>query len=435
MQSSEFALPFREAAPYINTFRGKTFVLAVRGETVDQGHFPRLAQDINLLVSLGVRVVLVHGIRPQIDKLLIERGIERRFHQHRRITDEATIDIVKQAVGLARIDIEASLSAGMPNSPMHGSQLQVSGGNVLTAQPLGVIDGVDMQYTGLVRRIDTRAVRSRLDNGDLVLLSPIGFSPTGEAFNLTMEEVATETAIALKAEKLLFFLESRGVLGLDGELVHTMTAQQAEDRLAAGDLQDEARATLPYAIRATREGVLRAHLISAKADGALLTELYTSAGCGSMVARDPLVKLRRAQLDDIGDLLGLIRPLEAQNILVRRSREHLEMEIDRYSLIEHDNRIYGCVAMHPFPDSDTAELACLAVAPEKRNSGFGEMLLRHIEYQARTQGLQSLFVLTTKTAHWFIERGFVEAEPSTLPPERQRMYNNRRRSKVFVKNL
>ena len=435
MLTHEFAQPFREAAPYINAFRGKTFVLAVRGETLEQGNFPSLGQDINLLVSLGVRVVLVHGIRPQIDKLLALHGLKKNFHRERRVTDEATIDIVKQAVGLARHDIEAALSAGMPNSPMSGAHLRVSGGNMLTAKPLGVIDGVDMMYTGCIRRIDTHAINSRLDAGELVLLSPIGYSPSGEAFNLTMEEVATDTAIALKAEKLIFLIENWGVYDQYGDLIFDMTAQQAEELLKTNMLQDEARTFLPYAIRATHEGVPRAHLVSAHEDGAMLTELFTTEGSGSMIARDPLVKLRRATIDNIGDLLALIRPLEEQNILVQRSRENLEMEIDRYTMLEHDERICGCVAMHPFPDSDMAELACLAVSPERRNCGFGEMLLRHVEYQARTQGLQSIFVLTTMTAHWFIERGFVEADPDTLPPERRRVYNNRRRSKVMVKKL
>ncbi|MBV8046373.1 MAG: amino-acid N-acetyltransferase [Paludibacterium sp.] len=435
MLSHQFALPFREAAPYINTFRGKTFVLAVSGETIDNGHFPRLAPDINLLVSLGVRVVLVHGIRPQIDKLLAPHGLARQFHHHRRITDDDTIDIVKQAIGLARLDIESALSAGMPNSPMHGAHLRVVGGNVMTAQPLGVVDGVDMQYTGQVRRLDTQAIHSWLANGDLVLISPIGYSPTGEAFNLTMEEVATETAIALRAEKLIFLIEGIGVLDEDGDLIHNMTAQQAEERMAAGLVNEEAQLYLPYTVRATREGVTRAHLVSDSDDGALLTELFTSTGSGSMIARDPLVKLRPANIDDIGDLMALIRPLEEQNILVRRSREWLEMEIGRYTVLEHDNRIYGCVAMHPFHEAESAELACLAVAPERRNSGFGELLLRHVEYQARTQGLASLFVLTTKTAHWFIERGFSEMAPSELPEERQRLYNTQRRSKVFAKPL
>ncbi|GGY02423.1 amino-acid N-acetyltransferase [Paludibacterium paludis] len=435
MLTREFVLSFREAAPYINAFRGKTFVLAVSGETVAEGHFPGLAQDINLLTTLGVRIVLVHGIRPQIDSLLNKQGVERQFHRQKRITDLPTLDIVKQAVGLARLDIEATLSMGMPNSPMHGSHLRISGGNMLTAQPLGVIEGMDMQYTGQVRRIDIPAITERLAAGDLVLLSPIGYSPTGEAFNLTMEEVATHAAIALKAEKLIFLVDGRGIISFEDKLLSTLTAQQAEDLHEAGNLPDDITLYLPYAIRATREGVSRAHLVSSKEDGALLAELFTRGGNGTMVARDPLVKVRTATIDDIGDILGLIRPLEEQGILVKRSRELLEMEIGNYSVLEHDKRTYGCVAMHAFPDADTAELACLAVSPEHRDAGFGEALLKHVEYQVRTRGLTSLFVLTTQTAHWFVERGFVETDPSRLPLSRQQLYNYQRRSKVFVKNL
>lgn len=434
MLTREFVLSFREAAPYINAYRGKTFVLAVSGETLQDGEFASLAQDINLLVSLGVRIVLVHGIRPQIEGLLKRHGIARLFHRDRRVTDAATMDVVKQATGATRCDIEALLSMGMPNSPMHGAHLRVAGGNFVTAQPLGVLDGVDMQYTGQVRRADGAAIRARLDHGELVLLSPIGYSLTGEAFNLTMEELATHVAITLKAEKLIFVIEQRGVM-LDEELISTLTAQQAEDLLASGRLQDDVSAYLPYAIRATREGIPRAHLISRHADGALLVEHFTRGGNGTMIARDPLVRVRNASIEDIGDIIGLIQPLEEQGVLVKRSREHLEVEIGEYSVLEHDGKIYGCVAMHPFPDAGTAELACLAVAQDKRDGGFGEMLLKHVEYQARTQGLQSLFVLTTQTAHWFVERGFAEADKSALPLARQQFYNYQRRSKVFVKVL
>ncbi|MGR2682180.1 amino-acid N-acetyltransferase [Chromobacterium haemolyticum] len=434
MLTREFVLSFREAAPYINAYRGKTFVLAVSGETLQDGEFASLAQDINLLVSLGVRIVLVHGIRPQIEGLLKRHGIARLFHRDRRVTDAATMDVVKKAAGATRCDIEALLSMGMPNSPMHGAHLRVAGGNFVTAQPLGVLDGVDMQYTGQVRRADGAAIRARLDHGELVLLSPIGYSLTGEAFNLTMEELATHVAITLKAEKLIFVIEQRGVM-LDEELISTLTAQQAEDLLASGRLQDDVSAYLPYAIRATREGIPRAHLISRHADGALLVEHFTRGGNGTMIARDPLVRVRNASIEDIGDIIGLIQPLEEQGVLVKRSREHLEVEIGEYSVLEHDGKIYGCVAMHPFPDAGTAELACLAVAQDKRDGGFGEMLLKHVEYQARTQGLQSLFVLTTQTAHWFVERGFAEADKSALPLARQQFYNYQRRSKVFVKAL
>ena len=435
MLNREFVLSFREAAPDINTFRGKTFVLAVSGEAVMEGGFHNLSQDINLLVSLGVRVVLVHGIRPQIETLLKRFGLNRLFHRDRRVTDASTMEIVKQACGATRHGIEAQLSMGMPNSPMFGSHLRVAGGNFITAQPLGVLDGVDMQYTGQVRRIDVDGINTRLGAGELVLLSPVGYSVTGEAFNLTMEEMAAQLASALKAEKLIFVIEGRGVTNEQGQHVSSLTAQQAEDLLHAGHLQRDVTAYLPYAIKATRDGIPRAHLVSHHEDGSLLAELFTNGGTGTMIARDSLVKVRNASVDDIGPILNLIRPLEEQGILVKRSREHLEMEISQYSVLEHDGKIYGCVAMHVFPEAGMAKLACLAVAPERREGRFGETLLKHVEYQARTRGLKALFVLTTQTAHWFVERGFAEAGRGQLPLARQAFYNNQRRSKIFVKEL
>lgn len=435
MLNREFVLAFRESAPYINAYRGKTFVLAVSGETVTEGGFQSLAQDINLLASLGVRLVLVHGIRPQIESLLKKHGIARLFHRDRRVTDTATLDVVKQAAGATRHDIEAMLSMGMPSSPMHGAHIHVASGNFLSAKPLGVIDGVDMQYTGQVRRIETEAIKARLEAGDLVLLSPVGYSVTGEAFNLTMEEVAAHVAISLKAEKLVYVIEGKGVIRATGEVMSTLTAHQAEELLQSGELPDDVSTYLPFAIRSTREGVLRAHLVSRHEDGALLTELFTNGGNGTMIARDPLVKVRQASIEDISKIIGLIRPLEEQGILVKRSREHLEMEIHEYAVLEHDDKIYGCVAMYAFPEAHMMEMACLAVTPEKRDGGFGEMLLRHVEYQARIRGIHTLFVLTTQTAHWFVERGFKESDKSSLPLAKQQFYNTQRRSKVFVKTL
>lgn len=435
MLTQEFVFSFREAAPYINAFRGKTFVIALSGEAVAGGNLAGLAQDINLLVSLGVRVVVVHGGRPQIAALLARNGLMPRFHDGRRITDAPTLEAVKQAQGMVRYEIEAALSMGMPNSPMHNAHLRVSSGNVLTARPLGVIDGVDYFYSGQVRRIDTEAINQRLDTGELVLISPIGYSPTGEVFNLMMEEVATQTASALRAEKLIFLIESRGVTGPEGQFVSTLNAHQAEDLLARNTQPVDVCAYLACAVRAVREGVPRAHLVSHREDGALLVELFTSGGNGTMVSRDPLVKVRNAGIEDIGNIIALIRPLEEQGVLVKRSREHLEMEIDCYSVLEHDGKVYGCVAMHTFPGSDMAELACLVVSRDKRDAGFGETLLHHVEQKARLRGMHALFVLTTQTAHWFVERGFSPADPSQLPPPRQRLYNTQRRSKVLIKPL
>lgn len=427
---------FRSAAPYIHAFRGRTFVVAFGGEVVADGKFVGLTHDLNLLASLGVRLVLVHGARPQIEAQLAQRGTRPRFVGGARVTDEATMHSVKQASGQLRVEIEALLSMGLPNSPMANADIRVAGGNFITARPRGVVDGVDMQYTGEVRRIHAEAIRQRLDGGELVLLSPLGYSPTGEIFNLTMEDVAAETAIALRADKLIFLVEQNGVQDAGGGLLRELTVSDAESALRTRqDLSEDARLYLPAAIKTSRAAVPRVHLLSRHVDGALLLELFTHDGVGTMVTRDPLEQLREARIQDVGGVLGLIEPLEADGTLVKRSRELLEMEIGRFSLLEHDQLVVGCAALYPFDAERAAELACLAVHPGYRNAGAGDRLLRHIEAKARQAGIRRLFVLTTRAGHWFVERGFEQRDVSDLPEQRQALYNFQRRSQVFVKAL
>lgn len=426
---------FRSAAPYIHAFRGRTFVVGFGGEVVADGKFIALTHDLNLLASLGVRLVLVHGSRAQIEA---QRGDAEagRFVRGVRVTDEHTLQQAKQAAGRLRVEIEALLSMGLPNSPMANADIHVAGGNFVTAQPRGVVDGVDMQYTGEVRKMDAEAIRTRLDAGDLVLISPLGYSPTGEIFNLTMEDVAAETAIALHADKLLFLTDQPGVADEAGMLLREMTVSQAEARLQSdADLHQDTRLYLPAAIKACRAGVARVHLLSRHVDGALLLELFTHDGVGTMVARDPLERLRQARIDDVGGVLQLIEPLEADGTLVKRSRELLEREVERFNLLEHDGMIVGCAAVYPFASEKTAELACLAVHPEYRNAGAGDRLLRCAEAQARSLGVERLFVLTTRAAHWFIERGFAVTDIEALPQQKQQLYNYQRRSQVLFKTL
>jgi amino-acid N-acetyltransferase len=432
----QFVHWFRSAAPYIHAFRGRTFVVAFGGEVVADGKFVGLTHDLNLLASLGVRLVLVHGARPQIEGQLAQCGTRPRFVGGVRVTDETTMHSVKQASGQLRVEIEALLSMGLPNSPMANAEIRVAGGNFVTARPRGVVDGVDMQYTGEVRRIHAEAIRQRLAAGDLVLLSPLGYSPTGEIFNLTMEDVAAQTAIALGADKLIFLIEQAGVQDASGSLLRELTVSEAEGALRTrADLPEDARLYLPAAIKACRAAVSRVHLLSRHVDGAILLELFTHDGVGTMVARDPLERLREAGIEDVGGVLGLIEPLEADGTLVKRSRELLEMEIGRFILLEHDELIVGCAALYPFPTERAAELACLAVHPEYRNAGAGDRLLRHIEGKARQAGVERLFVLTTRAGHWFVERGFEQRDVSALPEQRQALYNYQRRSQVFVKEL
>ncbi|MEW6313867.1 MAG: amino-acid N-acetyltransferase [Pseudomonadota bacterium] len=434
--ADQFVQWFRAATPYIHAFRGHTFVIAFGGEVVADGKFTALTHDLNLLASLGVRLVLVHGARPQVEEMLSARGAQDRYIDNLRITDDLALQCVKEANGRLRVEIEAQLSMGLPNSPMAGADIRVASGNFVTAKPIGVVHGVDLLHTGAVRKINAAAIRNRLDDGEIVLLSPLGYSPTGEIFNLTLEDVATSAATALAADKLVFLMNEAGVVDAEGELQRELNPVQAEALLAQNDrLTPDSRVYLPCALRACRHGVGRAHLISRHDDGALLMELFTHTGVGTMVTKDALENLRQAKIDDVGGILALLEPLEADGTLVRRSRELLEMEISRFAVLERDHVIVGCAALYPFPSENAGELACLAVHPEYRNAGSGERLLHYIEARAREHGCKRLFVLTTRTAHWFVERGFQETDVAALPREKQVLYNFQRRSKIFVKGL
>lgn len=440
--TQDFVHWFRSAAPYIHAFGGSTFVIAFGGEVVSEQQFVALSHDLNLLASLEVRLVLVHGARPQIEQRLKRDNLTPAFHNGLRVTDDAAMEAVKEANGAVRVEIEALLSMGIANSPMAGADIRVASGNFVTAKPLGVRDGVDLQHTGEVRKVDAVGIQKRLDDGELVLLSPMGYSPTGEAFNLSLEDVAVSAAIALDAEKLIFLMDSEGVHNLRGELLREMTAEKAKNLLKNIEESDEpihfsedVQYYLPAAVRACEHSVARTHLISRKIDGAIIQELFTHSGIGTMITELPLEVMRQANIDDVGGILKLIEPLENEGILVRRGRERIEMEINHFYVMEHDNRTIGCAALYPFKDEKMAEFACLAIDPQYRGGGRGDKLFNYCQAQAKKSGFTQLFCLTTRTEHWFLERGFIEKSIDFLPAEKKQMYNVQRKSKVFIKPL
>ncbi len=429
----------RDTCPYINAHRGKTFVLALGGETVDHANFNHIVQDIALLSSLGIRLVLVHGARPQIDQRLEAVGLPARYHNNRRITDAATMDCVRQAVGSTRIGIEAQLSTDALNTPMRGAKIKVVSGNFVIARPLGVHDGIDFHHTGKVRRVDEKGIQSQLDAGATVLISPVGYSPTGVAFNLNFEEVATQVAIALDAEKLIVFCSQAGVTNGAGSLVKTISLPEVASWLSELSADNPLYYTLKACHKACKKGVARGHIISYRQDGALLTELFTRDGGGTMVLEDSMVTMREATIDDIGGLLDIIIPLEKQGVLVRRSRKLLENEISRFVVAQHfEGNIIGCAAIYPFTDTEgttSAELACVATHRDFQGQGLAGKLLAHMELKAVEQDIRHLFVLTTQAADWFKENGFSEATLEALPEEKRQLYNYRRNSKILCKQL
>ncbi len=443
MNIEEFVNWFRHSSPYIHAHRGKTFVLMLGGEAIDDGHLASIVQDVAILNSLGVRLVLVHGARPQIDQRAREAGIEIRLHHDQRVTDAAALHCVIEAVGRVRTEIEAQLSMGLANTPMHGARIRVCGGNFITARPLGVLDGVDMGHTGELRRVDREAIGRQLDLNNIVLISNLGYSPTGEVFNLSVEEVATGVAIALKADKLILFGSQDGIRDSSGELRSELLAETARRlvHLYQARVEDptvpwsEAACLLQAAADACEKGIPRCHLVSHAQDGALLIELFTRDGTGTMISKESYEQVRPATIEDVGGLLELIAPLEEKGVLVRRSRELLEAEIERFSVVVRDGAIIGCAALYPFPDERMGELACVVISNEYRGGERGDLLLGEIETQAKAQGLETLFVLTTRTAHWFVERGFRAAPLEALPGRKKELYNFQRNSKVFVKAL
>jgi len=426
-------MALRQMAPYINAHRGRTVVLAFDGQALLEPQFASLIHDIALLKSLGVRLVLVFGVRPQVEARLRSLGIDSHIQQGRRITDAATLPLLKEACGAVRVEIEALLSMGLPNTPMAGACLQVLSGNFVTAKPWGVHDGIDFCHTGVVRRIDVEAMKILLEANNLLLLSPLGYSATGEVFNLQAEEVATETAIALQADKLIFITEQEGVLDQSGVLLDQLSPSEA--RSLGEQLESEVMGLhLNSAAKACQQGVARVHLVGRR-EGALLQELYSRDGSGTLVTAGLYEGLRSASIDDVGGILELIQPLEERGVLVRRSREQLELEVERFMVVERDGMVIGCAALYPHREAGWAELACVVVDEAYQRRGKAEQLLQRVEQAAREQGLQRLFVLTTQTEHWFVERGFVEGDLAQLPAERQALYNYQRNSKIFVKTI
>jgi amino-acid N-acetyltransferase len=433
---------FRAVAPYIHAYRGKTFIVGMVGELIAAGKLSVFVQDLAILHAMGIKLVLVHGFRPQVNEQLAAKGQVSRFSHGKRITDAVALDCAQEAAGQLRFEIEAAFSQGLPNTPMANATLRVVSGNFLTAQPVGIVDGVDFMHSGVVRRVDAKAIRGAIDIGALVLLSPFGFSPTGEAFNLTMEDVATSTAIALQADKLLFITE---VAGLHEDRTDASSPIDTEIALAdakrlLAELPVPSQPTdlafyLQHCVKACESGVERSHILPFAIDGAILQEIFTHDGIGTMVVDEKLESLREASADDVGGILQLIEPFERDGTLVRRERTEIERDIANYTVIEHDGIIFGCAALYPYPEAHTAEMAALTVSPLSQGQGDGERLLKRVEQRAKALGLDSLFVLTTRTMHWFVKRGFVQVEADWLPEARKRKYSWDRRSQVFVKKL
>ncbi|MET0100895.1 MAG: amino-acid N-acetyltransferase [Sedimenticola sp.] len=435
-KSDQFVEWFRSSSPYIHAHRGKTFVIAFGGEAVAEEGFANLIHDIALLRALGIRLVLVHGARPQIEERLKLRNAKMQYINGLRVTDDEALRCVKEAAGAVRVEIEALLSMGLSNSPMAGAKIRVASGNFVTAQPIGVREGVDYCHTGQVRRVDSDAICKLVEADAIALIPPLGYSPTGEVFNLSAADVASSIAIAIGADKLIYLTEGKGLTDSRGRLMTNVVPKEVDAILKRRrSLSEDFSQQLRNAADACRRGVRRIHLLGRKTDGTLLKELFTRDGTGTMLTAEHYEEIRTATIDDVGGVIELIAPQEEQGILVRRSREVLETDIGHFTVVELDGMIIGCAALFCYPKELMAELACITVHPDYRRNGRGDLLLAHMEELARERQIDQLFVLTTEAAHWFRERGFASSQVKSLPLKKRGLYNYQRNSKVFIKKL
>ncbi|WP_322803009.1 amino-acid N-acetyltransferase [Vibrio alfacsensis] len=440
IRSTALVKGFRQSTPYVNAHRGKTMVLMLGGEAIADKNFGNIINDIALMHSLGIKIVLVYGVRPQINQLLEKQNLTTPYHKNIRITDEAALSVVMQAAGQLQLAITARLSMSLSNTPMAGTQLNVVSGNFVIAQPLGVDDGVDYCHSGRTRRIDVDAIHRTLNQGSIVLLGPIASSVTGECFNLLSEEVATQVAIKLKADKLIGFCSEQGVINDEGNAIAELFPTEAEQVISTlteindpdSDYHSGTLRFLKGSVTACRAGVPRSHLISYKMDGALIQELFSLDGIGTQVVMASAEQVRQANIDDIGGILDLIRPLEEQGVLVRRSREQLEQEIRKFTIIEKDGLIIGCAALYPYVEERKAEMACVAIHPDYRDGNRGQMLLNYMKHRTKLDNISQIFVLTTRSLHWFREQGFYEVSVDYLPGAKQGLYNFQRKSKILA---
>ena len=427
----------RLTSPYINTHRGKTFVIWFSGAMIDAAGFTTLVHDLTLLSHLGIKLVLVHGMRDQLDNALSSNRIESQYGvdpynaQRMRITTTESLPSVTAVTGDIRCRLESAFSTGLPNSPMSGAKISLVSGNLIVARPYGIRDGIDYQHTGEIRKLRVQKIRTLLDAEMVVVLSPIGYSPTGEMFNLLSEDVAMQAAIEIAADKLIYLHPDADCI--DKNLHEISASEKYEQSQLVTDSQNSSSisSVIERSKRACRHGVDRCHIVHANNADALLRELFTRDGSGLLINRGDYDSIRPADTNSVNGIMELIKPLMADGTLATRTEQDLEREIDNFFITEREGSVICCASLQHF--GDIAELGCLAVHPDFRASGKATEMLEHLVNVAQQKNCRQLFGLSTRTGDWFLENGFIRGDISLL--EQLQRTENSRGSKLYLLNL
>ena len=412
---------------YVPRFRERIFVVAIDGEIVASPNFANILLDLAVLRSLSIKVILVHGAGLQIAQLAAERGVAISNSDGTGITDEVTLKISLEAAtnvmneimqGLTSVDLRAAYS------------------NAIIAHPAGILGGVDFLNTGRVERVDTKSLHLFLTEGIIPLVPPIGYDGEGKTFRVNSDAIALEVAEAMQAMKVLYLSSSEGVV-VDGELVGQLSIAEAEDfvKKKRGAYDASLLSKLDHAARACRLGVARVHLLNGLRDEALLSEVFSQEGIGTMVYSNEYQQIRRVFKKDVRAVMTLIRQSVDNEELVKRTRADIVVHLEDYWVLELDRNLVGCVALHVYPEHQLAELACLYVHKNYEGEGYGKKLMTFAEQLAAEKGAKQIVALSTQAFNYFQQKGgYAEVTPDVLPPERRKKYDaSARKSKVMLK--
>ena len=436
---SSFIQNFRLSAKYINLFNQNIFVIALSGYVFNEDQFEKIAQDINILHSLKIKVILVYGARPQVESILVKNKIPVRLVKNMRVTSSAALKHVIEVIGAIRNKIEATLSTINSVS----ERMRLSSGNFLTAMPVGIIDGIDMESTGKIRGVDVEAIKNKLNHHEIVIVSPIGYSPIGQIFNLSYEQTAANIAAAINADKLIYYVDANGILNERGELIPELTSEKAHKLIShieekpspesAQNLSYDDFNILKSSVFAIKNKIKKVHLINRHIDGSLIEELFTEKGSGTILTEFALENFRKATECDLKDIYRILFPLEKRKILIERDLTQIKGMINQFYVLEHDKKFVGCVSLNSFKES--LELASFSIEPKYQRLGFGKKLLKFCELEAKKLKYDEMFILTTQSEHWFAENGFKEKSKELMPTFKKKTYQSERNSKYLTKKL
>lgn len=414
---------------YVTRFRDKIFVIAIDGEILASDNFPNILLDIAVLRSLNIKVVLVHGAGSQIERTAVEHDIAISNSDGSGVVDAQTLQL------------SINVAIRLTNEIMEGLtqvDLRAAYANCIIAHPAGIIGGIDYQFSGKVEKVDTRCLELFLREQIVPVIPPLGFDGEGRTFRVNSDLVALEVASALHAAKLIFLSTHDGLV-LDGQRIGQLVAAEVEEVLKKqrNQLAPNLASKLEHAAEASQYGIPRVHLLNGTINEALLAEIFSNGGIGTMIYSNEYEQIRRVYKKDVRAVISLIQQSIRNEELLRRTRAEILADIDDYWVLEIDRHIVGCVAMYPYPEQKIAELACLYVSRSTENQGLGRKLMSFVETLAKQRGFNRLFALSTQAFVYLQQKGgFMEADADILPPERRVKYEaSGRNSRILVKDL